>query len=283
MSVTQGPGGKQSIRLDCEADPPADSRFETFTTYPQTLLLVMARTDFSFPDQPTFSFIRKYRPQDDRSRVFGISATDSFDIFPAGDSQTFSEIDLVLEDGDRIHYSRTSPGDSYIGAQLRANAYMGSPFSLSSMSWNGNGWNVDTRSGWTYRFPSSGAGRSPQQSALIGIRHASGETFAVERAHNGDLQDVRAPDGTSIRFTCDEQHRIVLGEGPGHTIQYMYDDAGRLAAVRDSLTGNEFYEYDPANRLTYVRDAQHRALLANTYGYLGEIRSQTLADGRQLS
>jgi hypothetical protein len=36
------------------------------------------------------------------------------------------------------------------------------------------------------------------------------------------------------------------------------------------------------NRLTAVRNAQRQPLLMNAYGYLGEIQSQTLADGEKL-
>jgi hypothetical protein len=54
------------------------------------------------------------------SRSFGIGGNDSFDIFPAGDSQTFSTIDLILEDGGRVHFNRVSRGTGYADAKLRA-------------------------------------------------------------------------------------------------------------------------------------------------------------------
>jgi YD repeat-containing protein len=115
------------------------------------------------------------------------------------------------------------------------------------------------------------------------MRSASGKTFSIQRNNTSDLQEVRAPDGESINFTYDAMHRITSGkESSGHAIQYEYDAAGRLVHMRDSQSGEEFYEYDPANRLTAVRDARHHPLLVNTYGYLGEIRSQILADGEKL-
>ena len=52
--------------------------------------------------------------------------------------------------------------------------------------------------------------------------------------------------------------------------------------VRDAENGDRFYEYDRANRLTKILDAQRRRLLVNEYGYQYDLRSQTLADGRQL-
>lgn len=284
VTITQGPGGKQGWRLDCVDNPPADSRFETFKTYPVIPLFVMSRTDFSFGGQKSLAFVREYRPHDDRSRTFGIGADDSFDIYPVGDSQTFSQIDLILAAGGRIHYQRISAGESYSDAKLRAGAYMGSPFSLSSLAWNGNGWDLTTLDGWTYRFPSSGPGRTAQQCALIGIHSASGQTYTIKRTATSDLREVTAPDGTSVEFTTDAAQRITSAkESSGRTIQYDYDAAGRLTHAQDSENGDESYEYDPANRLISVFDADHRPLLVNTYGYLGEIQSQTLADGRKLT
>ncbi len=283
VTILQGPNGKQAWRLRCVNDVQGDGRFERFETYTGVPLFVMSRADFSFKGQPSFPFLRKYRPQDDRSRPFGIGATDSFDIFLVGDSQTFSWIELILAGGERVHFARTSLGTGFANAEYRAASSLGGQFSLSSLAWNGNGWDLVTRDGWTYKFPSSGPERTWQQGALIGIRSASGQTFSIRRNQASDLQEVRAPEGESIEFTYDSAHRITSGkESSGHAIQYDYDSAGRLVHMRDSQNAEEFYEYDPANRLTAVRDARHRPLLVNTYGYLGEILSQTLADGEKL-
>jgi YD repeat-containing protein len=283
VSIIQGPNGKQTWSLDCLGDPPADSKFESFETYTGIPLFVMSRADFTFQQQTPFPFVRVYRPQDDRSRAFGIGATDSFDIFPVGDSQTFSWIELILADGGRIHYTRTSPGEGVGNAKLRAGSYMGSPFSLSSLAWNGNGWDLVTNDGWTYKFPSSGPDRTWQQGALIGMRSASGKTFLIKRDETGDLRQVRASDDHSIDFTYDTARRITSAtESSGRTVQYEYDAAGRVSHVHDSKYEDEFYEYDPANRLTSVLDGHHRPLLVNTYGFMNDMRSQTLADGRKL-
>jgi YD repeat-containing protein len=282
FSITQGPHGRQSWMLGCSNDPPNDSRFETFENYTDITLFVMARTDFSFDSQRYLSFIRKYRPQDDRSRSFGIGGNDSFDIFPAGDSQTFSSLDLILEDGGRIEFNRVSRGTGYADAKLRARTYVGSPFSQSRLEWNGNGWDLKTLDGWTYKFPSSGPDRSPQQSALLRLETGAG-AISIKRDSIGALQRAEMPDGSWINFTCDPMNRVVLAQhSSGRAIRYEYDPAGRLTHVRDSEDGEEFYQYDPVNRLTSVLDSKGRSLLVNTYGYLGEVTSQTLADHRKL-
>jgi YD repeat-containing protein len=283
VTITQGPGGRQSWRLDCVDDPPEDGSFETFENYTGIPLFVMARTDFSLGGEYSLSFVRKYRPQDDRSRAFGIGANDSFDIFPVGDAKTFSYVELILADGGRIHFDRVSKGSDLANAKFRTGAQMGSPFSLSSLSWNGNGWSLATIDGWTYKFPSTTPERLPQQGALVGIDVGSGHAFSIRRNSVGDLQRVQAPNGSWIEFSCDALHRITLAkDSTGRAVQYEYDAAGRLTHVHDSKNGDEFYQYDPINRMTAVLDAKGHPVLVNAYGYLGELTSQTLADNRKL-
>jgi YD repeat-containing protein len=283
VSITQGPGGRQSWRLGCVRDPPEDSSYETFENYTDISLFVMARTDFSLGGEYSLSFFRKYRSQDDRSRAFGIGANDSFDIFLAGDAKTFSYVELILADGGRIHFDRVSRGTDFANAKFRAGAYMGSPFSLSSLRWNGNGWSLATLNGWTYKFPSTTPERLPQQGAPVGIDVGSGHTFSIHRNSLGDLQRIQAPNGSWIEFSCDAVHRITLAkDSMGRAVQYEYDGAGRLTHVHDSKNGDQFYQYDRINRMTTVLDAKGHPLLVNTYGYLGEVTSHTLADRRRL-
>jgi YD repeat-containing protein len=242
----------------------------------------MARTDFPFDGRRYLSFVRKYRPRDDRSRSFGIGGSDSFDVFPVGDSQTFSSIDLILEDLGRIHFRRVSRGTGYADAKLRAGVYFGSPFSQSGLAWNGSGWDLTTTNGWTYKFPSSGPDRSAGQSALLRIETGSG-TISIHRNPAGALQSAEEPDGSSIAFKCDSMNRVVLARhSSGRAVGYEYDSGGKLIHIHDSGNGDEFYRYDPVNRLTSVLDSAGRPLLTNTYGYLGEVTSQTLADHRSL-
>ncbi len=121
VTIMQGPGRKQSWRLDCPENPPADRHIETFQTYtnPNVPTFVMSRTEFTFDGEGAEPFVRKYRPQDDMSRAFGIGASDSFDIFLTGDSQTFATIELVMADGALAEYRRTSSGQSYVGANWK--------------------------------------------------------------------------------------------------------------------------------------------------------------------
>jgi YD repeat-containing protein len=283
VTIVQGPGRQQSWRLDCLQEPPADTRLEMFATYPGLPLFTQSRADFSFGGRPEFAFIRKYKTGSDVRGPFGVGAAHSYELLPVGDSATFSTMELVMPDGRRVHYDRTSKGTGWTDAKFRARAYMGDPFSQSTMAWNTGGWDITTRDHWTYRFPSSGPGRTWPQSALIGISSASGQAFAMRRGDQGDLAEVRAPDGGTLVFTYDAMHRITsAAENGGRRLGYDYNAAGLLAHVGDEKNGDRYYEYDPANRLTAVIDADHRPLLINRYDAQGEIVSQTLADGGQL-
>lgn len=51
-------------------------------------------------------------PNDATSRPFGIGATHPYAMF-LWSAQQYSEVDLVLPDGGRVHYVRTSLGTGY--------------------------------------------------------------------------------------------------------------------------------------------------------------------------
>jgi YD repeat-containing protein len=274
--------GAQAWRIGCDAEPPLDRRIETFETYLTRSLLVLSHADLPFEGHRPFTFVRKYRTRSDDAVGFGVGAGQSFDMAPLGDSQTFAQVDLVLEDGTRYPYHRTSPGTDYQTAKLETGEYQGSPFSHSTIEWNG-GWDLKTRDGWIYRFPASGPGRTWLQSALIGIRLDSGREIAIQRGKVGELRELHGPSGDVIRLEHNARKQIIAAaDASGRTLRYEYDNLGRLVHLVDPEFGDEFYEYDAANQLTTVRNAQRQTMLVNEYGHVGQVLSQTLADGRRL-
>ena len=137
VTILQGPNGKQGWRLGCINESEGDGRFERFETFTGVPLFVMSRVDFSFKGQPSFPFVRKYRPHDDRSRPFGIGATDSFDIFPVGDSQTFAWIELILEGGEESSFYQDFFRDWLYERGVSRGKIAGGPIQpcLSGMEW----------------------------------------------------------------------------------------------------------------------------------------------------
>ncbi|HZQ55066.1 MAG TPA: cytochrome c oxidase assembly factor Coa1 family protein [Bryobacteraceae bacterium] len=280
FSVIQGSDGKQAWKAECGASPPNDNRFETFNNYTYSTSLVLSRTDFPVDDERRLSLLRKYWERDDAPRTFGVGGNSSFSIFPVGDSQKFSWIDLVREDGGRISFRRKSWGTGYANARFQADWRLGDPFSKSNLEWNGNGWDLKTIDDWTYRFPSSGPGRSAEQGALTAMIHGSTQV-QIQRNAAGAPWRIAGLEGASIDIKLDANNRIIEARhSSGHTVRYEYGANGRLARVDDSETGDESYDYDQANRLTAVRDSKGAIKLSIAHGDTGEITAETLTDHR---
>jgi hypothetical protein len=79
-------------------------------------LFIYRKTDFRFDGDCPLQFTRAYRNQDEQSRPLGIGTDDSMDIFLVG--QMGSYIDLLFEDGGRVHFVQApaaagQTGDTY--------------------------------------------------------------------------------------------------------------------------------------------------------------------------
>jgi hypothetical protein len=82
-----------------------------------TGLFVFEKTDLVLPDVLPVALRRTYRPADPAGRPFGIGMTHDYAIF-LWSAQQYQEADLVLPDGARVHYVRTSPGTGFLDAQF---------------------------------------------------------------------------------------------------------------------------------------------------------------------
>jgi hypothetical protein len=93
---------------------------------------------------------RTYRTGDDGSRPFGIGATHPYAMFLWSANQ-YQEADLILPNGKRIHYVRTSAGTGWTDAAFE---HTSSPtqFFKSTLVWNGNGWDLRLKDGTVYVF-----------------------------------------------------------------------------------------------------------------------------------
>lgn len=86
-----------------------------------TGLFLYGKTDLVLNDVLPAQIGRMYRPGSSTiARAFGINATDSYDIYLLNSTADFSAMDLILPDGRRIHYTRTSSGTGFSGAVLSA-------------------------------------------------------------------------------------------------------------------------------------------------------------------
>src|SRR5688572_14128662 len=84
-----------------------------------TGLYVRTSVDLALFDTVPVVFSRTYRNADRRSRPFGIGTNHSYGSFLVGDAPALTWIDLILPDGGRIHYTRTSGGAGMSNAVFR--------------------------------------------------------------------------------------------------------------------------------------------------------------------
>jgi len=115
-----------------------------------TGLLIVEKTDLVLPDVVPLALRRTYRPADPAVRPFGIGTTHDYAMF-LWSAQQFQEVDLVLADGGRVHYVRTSAGTGFEDAHFEHTA---SPtvFYKSRIQWNGTGWDLTLKDGTVFVF-----------------------------------------------------------------------------------------------------------------------------------
>lgn len=243
-----------------------------------TGLFVLEKTDLALPDVIPIALTRTYRQADTRSRAFGIGATHPYDIFLVGDTFPYTYLELVLEDGARIHYDRVSPGTGFADAVYQ---HMATPtdWYQSSIAWNGNGWTLTKKNGTILTFPDGFLITRPQQGALTSIQDRFGNLLTLNRDADANLTQVRSPNGRSITLTYDSSSRVTqLQDNIGRTVSYTYDSGGRLWKVTDPENGVTEYTYDSLHRMTTLKDARSNVFLTNEYDGNDRIIKQTQAN-----
>jgi RHS repeat-associated protein len=250
-----------------------------------TGLFVMKQTDLALPGLLPLGVTRTYRTQDSRSRAFGIGATLSYDMFLVGNTNPYTYVELILPDGGRVHYDRTSPGTGFSSAIYE---HVGTPgtFYKSIVRFKSGGptgvlWELVLRNGTYLTFPEGDFATVPQQAALIDIRDRFGNSITLVRDGTGNLTRVSSTDGThAIDFTYDTSNRITQArDNSGRYVGYEYNTTGTLKKVTDANGGTTEYTYDAGLRLKTIKDPRGIVYLTNDYDGGGRVSKQTMADG----
>ncbi len=244
----------------------------------QTGLLTDTRTDLGVSDplQPG-EVTRTYWQGDTRSRAFGIGRDLSYNMY-LHSRRLYTEVDLYLPGGQKIHFVRTSPGGSYGDAVFEPE---GTPtgFNGAKIQQESGGWHLRLRDGTDYIFPWYGP--------LKEIRDRHGNALRITRSNGskGDITSVTTPGGRWVSFTYDAQHRATQArDNTGRTVSYTYDSAGRLETVTDPGGKVSSYTYDgTSNRIATARDARGIVYMTNTYDANGRVKQQTLPEGQEYS
>lgn len=237
-----------------------------------TGLFVQTQTDLRLADVIPLALTRTYRQNDVNQHAFGVGMTLAYDLYLWSANQ-YQEVDLLMPDGGKVHYVRTSSGTGFTDAVFATSAGP-SAFFQSVISWNGAGWNLVLRDGAVYVFGEN----APLQS----IQDRLGNHIQLVRAGgpSGQIQQIASPNGKFIQFTRDSGNRITQAkDNAGRTVGYVYDAAGRLSTVTDPDNGVTTYNWDTVNnRVVSTQDPRGDVFVANLYDANGRVQTQTMPD-----
>jgi RHS repeat-associated protein len=236
-----------------------------------TGLFTYEHSDLVLPDTIPISITRTYRTNDSNSYSFGEGMTNAYDLrlWPI---VNYKEADLILPDGGRVHYIRTSSGTSWADAVYEPTGEAGG-FAGSRITWNGKSWDMSLTSGITFTF----GGFAP----LIAVKDRFGNTLTIKRteALTGNIKEIVSPNGRWAKFTYDEANRITeIIDNGGRKIKYTYT-SGRLTKVDAPGIRTTEYEYDGSGRMKAVINARGNKYLQNEYDANGRVKKQTAGDG----
>ncbi len=249
-----------------------------------TGLFVHRKTDLTVNGLIPLHVDRAYRPADTRVRPFGIGSSHSYEAFLIGSANPWTYIDVVLEDGARIHYDRTSPGTGWADA-VYTHAQTPGRFYRSTLRWQSSTvlghWRLEFPNGDIWMFAESSAATAPSAAGLIGILDRFGNRIDVERSPgDGAIARVSAANGRFIAFSYDSSGRVAaLTDNAGRRVSYSYDSLGRLLTVTNPEGGVTQYAYDAAHRMTSVIDERGITFVTNQFDASDRVTRQTLTDG----
>ncbi|MGC5040049.1 RHS repeat-associated core domain-containing protein [Streptomyces sp. DT190] len=244
----------------------------------QTGLLTDSRTDLGVSGPlGSAEVTRTYWQGDTRPRAFGIGRDLSYNLY-LHSKRLYTEVDLYLPGGEKVHFVRTSPGTSYGDAVFEPE---GTPTALNGakIKQESGGWHLRLRDGTDYVFPWYGPLRE------IRDRHGNAVRITRSNGSKGDITSVIAPGGRWISFSYDSAHRITKAQdNTGRSASYTYDEAGRLKTVTDPAGKASSFTYDgTSNRIATATDARGIVYMTNTFYADGRVKKQTLTEGQEYS
>jgi len=256
-----------------------------------TGLFIYKKTDLALPDVIPIVLSRTYRPNDGVQRAFGISTGLPYDMFLVGDNSSDPEgytfQDLILADGTRIHFQRTSPCTGTNGSCGFADAvyqntagmteFLGAIIRRQPCSPSG-GWTLEKKDGTIYCFPTSDSSQTFLGAALLGIQDRHGNVLLLTRDRNSNLTKITSPNGRWIQLSYAGGNVSQAQDNAGRVVTYSYDGGGRLSRVVDANGGVWNYTYDAFSQMLSIQDPRGIFYLTNQYDRNGRVIRQTQAD-----
>jgi hypothetical protein len=115
---------------------------------PSMGVFLLHKTDLYLPDVMPLALTRTYNSGDTLPRPFGRGMVHPYAL-SLWSAQQYQQADLILPEGGEVHYLRTSPGTGYTDAVFEHTATP-TAFYMSTITWNGHGWDLTLKDGTVY-------------------------------------------------------------------------------------------------------------------------------------
>jgi RHS repeat-associated protein len=258
-----------------------------------TGIFTMEKTDLVLPDVIPIVIKREYRQNDAvrRNGEYGTAQSFFYQMMLAGDFTTYTFAELVLGNGAKVYYQRTSAGTDKEAAVMAHTGSAQNPASPTSfygsvLRWNAGrpGWDLTFKDGTVYQFAPLGHLGNP----LTGVQDRVGNQLTVSRSgtHGEFIDRITSPNGRWVDFTNDLTNGVVqqIRDNLGRTVSYGYDAQFRLQTVTDAGGGVTTYTYHPQGAqyalIETIKDARQIVYLTNVWDLANRrVTRQTLADG----
>ncbi len=238
-----------------------------------TGLYIREDDDLLLDGRPPIAVRRKYLSRYHVSLQFGVGATHDGEWYLIGDGQQFRWAALILADGERIEFGRTTGGSSLWNAMYQHRSSP-SEFRGARLGWVGFGWAMRLDDGSLEVFRPCGPATNDVCSR-VRSRDAEGRSTYFRRDGAGRLLRIESS-GQWIAFDYDQRNRIKRAyDSFRREVRYGYDDGGRLASAEASDGAMRLYRYtdrdemqrisEPGRTVENVYDAEGRVIRQTTW------------------
>ena len=262
-------GGTVVASIDrCRTPTGQAQDLERFTVDLRYGAFVLQQPDLMVKDEANVVLTRSYRSDDwlgeNRSHAFGKNSNHPYDAAIIGSRNPYTYLDLVLEDGEFLHFDRISKGTGYANAVYQ-HSETSTRFYKATISWNGGGWTLILADGSRMEFPESYQALNLAQGAAMGLTDNVGRKLALRRDRQRNLLAIDTPHNPAMKFSYDDHARIVQAEDAhGDWTKYAYNPDGLLSDVVLSSGRLRHYDYE-GSLMTTITDEHGHMILRNTY------------------
>ncbi len=243
---------------------------------------VLQQSDLAVNSGKNLPLTRSYRSDDwlgkNRSHAFGRNSNHPYDVALLGTRNPYTYLDLVLEDGEFLRFDRISKGTGYANAVYQ-HTETSTRFYKATISWNGGGWTLIFADGARMEFPESYNASNLAQGAAMAMEDGAENKLVLRRDNHRNLLEIDTPGHPAMRFSYDDQARVVRAEDDhGNWARYAYVEGGLLGDVVLSSRAEGHYGYE-GDLMATITDEHGRMILRNTYDD-GQVVRQEYADGQ---